>query len=76
MGIVDRFVGGSAFTVGDHSVKFHMPRDYGYVVLTAISSVFVLMWMGFKVGAARKKYNVQYPTMYSNNSDQFNCVQR
>lgn len=32
--------------------------DFGYVVLVMISSVFMLMWMGFKVGTARKKYEV------------------
>ena len=32
--------------------------DFGYVVLVMIFSVFMLMWMGFKVGTARKKYEV------------------
>ncbi|XP_022294415.2 glutathione S-transferase 3, mitochondrial-like [Crassostrea virginica] len=50
--------------------------DFGYVVLVMISSVFMLMWMGFKVGTARKKYEVPYPKMYSDHDDRFNCVQR
>ncbi|XP_048769191.1 microsomal glutathione S-transferase 3-like [Ostrea edulis] len=55
--------------------NFVLSGDFGYVVLVMIFSVFVLMWMGFKVGAARKKYEVPYPAMYSND-DRFNCVQR
>lgn len=38
--------------------NFVLSGDFGYVVLVMIFSVFVLMWMGFKVGAARKKYEV------------------
>ncbi|XP_062605340.1 glutathione S-transferase 3, mitochondrial-like [Saccostrea cucullata] len=54
---------------------FVLSGDFGYVILVMIFSIFVLMWMGFNVGAARKKYEVPYPTMYSND-DRFNCVQR
>lgn len=53
-----------------------LPDGYGYVILTFVASIFVLLWKGFKVGSARKKFNVQYPTMYSTTNDQFNCVQR
>eukprot|EP01098_Paradermamoeba_levis_P007629 TRINITY_DN3164_c0_g1_i1.p1 TRINITY_DN3164_c0_g1~~TRINITY_DN3164_c0_g1_i1.p1 ORF type:complete len:163 (-),score=24.00 TRINITY_DN3164_c0_g1_i1:44-472(-) len=55
-------------------------KEYGFVVLTAVSSAFVLLWQGFQVNKARKKYRVEYPTMYadSSNPDQkiFNCIQR
>jgi len=53
-----------------------LPEDYGYVILTGIGSIFMAMWKGIKVGQARKKYNVQYPDMYSNEHKTFNCIQR
>ena len=49
-----------------------LPEDYGYVVLTGVGAIFMTMWKGFKVGAARKKYNVEYPDMYSKDSKIFN----
>jgi len=53
-----------------------LPEDYGYVILTGVGAIFMTMWKGFKVGAARKKYNVEYPDMYSKDSKIFNCIQR
>ncbi|GAB1605167.1 microsomal glutathione S-transferase 3-like [Argonauta hians] len=53
-----------------------LPGGYGYVVLVAVASIFLLQWMGFQVMKARKKYDVQYPTMYSKDSTMFNCIQR
>ena len=41
-------------------------------------SVFVMKYMGIQVGLARKKYDVKYPKMYSdeNGGDNvFNCIQ-
>uniref|UniRef100_A0A1B6GGH5 Glutathione S-transferase 3, mitochondrial n=2 Tax=Cuerna arida TaxID=1464854 RepID=A0A1B6GGH5_9HEMI len=61
---------------GSEMVTIVVPKEYGYVVLVAVGSTFMLMWKGFKVGSARKKYNVAYPTMYSPTNDQFNCYQR
>lgn len=55
--------------------SFTIPADFGYVILTSVASIFVIMWKGFKVGMARKKYEVPYPKMYSDD-DRFNCVQR
>lgn len=56
-------------------------RAYGVVIaVNCIASGFVLLSLGFKVGAARKKYGVKYPKMYaSGDSDDdttFNCIQR
>jgi glutathione S-transferase len=53
-----------------------LPEYYGYVVFVAVDSIFVNAWMAYKVGQARKKYNVPYPLMYSPDSNDFNCVQR
>ena len=53
-----------------------LPPGFGYVIFTGIASGFMLMWKAMKVGAARKKYNVAYPTMYSADQPLFNCVQR
>ena len=36
-----------------------LPADFGWVVLVFVASIFVLQWMGFKVGAARKKFGVK-----------------
>ncbi|KAF6171426.1 hypothetical protein GIB67_009567 [Kingdonia uniflora] len=57
------------------------PKEFGFVVLVLVFYSLFNMWMAFKVGKARKKYNVFYPILYaleSNNKDAklFNCVQR
>ena len=51
-------------------------KDHGYVILASIGAFVLHMWLSFKVGAARKKYNVKYPAMYSDKEETFNCVQR
>lgn len=38
--------------------SFMIPGDFGYVILTSVASIFIIMWKGFKVGAARRKYEV------------------
>ncbi|KAL4233158.1 hypothetical protein ACF0H5_007843 [Mactra antiquata] len=51
--------------------------DYGYVILVFIASIFLLQWLGFRVGKARKMYEVKYPRMYIEpTSHVFNCIQR
>ncbi|XP_049775806.1 microsomal glutathione S-transferase 3-like isoform X1 [Schistocerca cancellata] len=62
--------------IKEEMITLQVPSQYGYCVLVAVGSIFVLMWKGIKVGAARKKYNIPYPTMYSKDNDQFNCIQR
>lgn len=53
---------------------------HGYCMLVAVASAFVIAYGGIKVGGARKKYDVKYPTMYlpeeHKNGKAFNCVQR
>lgn len=90
------------------AVTLKLQPEYGYVMLVFVLSIFQLTWMAFKVGAARKKYDVkvcfiylltysylilvsimyrcgevtysfvllQYPAVYSDKSNMFNCVQR
>ncbi|XP_033740594.1 microsomal glutathione S-transferase 3-like isoform X1 [Pecten maximus] len=55
---------------------FTLSSDFGYVVLVVVATVFLLQWLGIQVVMARKKYEVSYPRMYSDNDDRFNCVQR
>jgi len=58
---------------------FEVPSKFGYVILTGTASVFVLIYKGINVGMARKKYEVKYPIMYSDENggdNMFNCVQR
>ncbi|CAK4138071.1 unnamed protein product [Aphanomyces euteiches] len=54
--------------------------DHGYVILVVVLVAFVNLWAGMKVGAARRAYNIKYPQMYAEKSDEyfleFNCVQR
>ncbi|XP_054651827.1 microsomal glutathione S-transferase 3b [Dunckerocampus dactyliophorus] len=53
-----------------------LPPHFGYVIFTYLYSWIMLAYLGLKVGAARKKYNVKYPTMYSDKEQVFNCIQR
>ncbi|XP_062851839.1 microsomal glutathione S-transferase 3b [Trichomycterus rosablanca] len=53
-----------------------LPANFGYAIFTYLYSWVMLTYLGVKVGGARKKYNVKYPTMYSTKDDVFNCIQR
>ncbi|KAJ8333126.1 hypothetical protein SKAU_G00420220 [Synaphobranchus kaupii] len=53
-----------------------LPSRFGFVIFTYLYSWIMLMYLGVKVGAARKKYDVKYPTMYSDKEQVFNCIQR
>jgi glutathione S-transferase len=62
-----------------------LSSNFGYVAATAAASFVVHhIYMGFKVGKARKQYNIDYPDLYATaencpneaNRKKFNCVQR
>jgi len=76
--IVDTLFGGSCIgaATGPGTAAFHLPSGFGYVVLTGVASMFMLLWKGVQVGKMRKKLKVDYPTMYSPTNDLFNCYQR
>ncbi|KAL9247963.1 hypothetical protein vseg_021332 [Gypsophila vaccaria] len=62
-------------------IEVELSKEYGYVVLVLVSYCFFNLWMGFQVGKARRKYKVDYPTLYATESENkdaklFNCVQR
>ncbi|MCL4129887.1 UNVERIFIED_CONTAM: hypothetical protein GTU68_029872 [Idotea baltica] len=57
-------------------VVIDVPAEYGYCVLVAVGSGFMLTWKAIQVGKMRKKHKILYPTMYSNDNDLFNCYQR
>ena len=57
-------------------VAIQILPHFGYVCLVGIASAFLLMWQAMQVGKMRKKFNVNYPTMYSNDNVVFNCYQR
>ncbi|XP_023725149.1 microsomal glutathione S-transferase 3-like [Cryptotermes secundus] len=57
-------------------ITITIPKEYGYCILVAVGSAFVVTWKAMQVGKARKKFNIPYPTMYSPDNVQFNCIQR
>ncbi|KAK8725675.1 hypothetical protein OTU49_010685 [Cherax quadricarinatus] len=57
-------------------VAIEVQPEYGYCVLVAVGSSFMLVWKAMQVGSMRKKLKIHYPTMYSPNNDLFNCYQR
>jgi len=58
------------------AVNFQISSDYGYVLLVVVLGWIFLQYLAMKVMQARKKYDVKYPTLYSDKCDDFNCVQR
>ncbi|XP_063039545.1 microsomal glutathione S-transferase 3b [Engraulis encrasicolus] len=53
-----------------------LPSNFGLVIFTYLYSWIMLGYLAVKVGGARKKYDVQYPAMYSDKEPVFNCIQR
>ena len=41
------------------SVTLQVYPEYGFVILVFLVSVFMLQWLGFRVGIARKKYEIK-----------------
>ena len=64
----------TASTVNYEPLMLDVP-GYGYVLLTVVLVWFLLFWQGFMVGRMRTKYKVEYPAMYSDTEDVFNCYQ-
>ncbi|XP_038048096.1 microsomal glutathione S-transferase 3-like [Patiria miniata] len=53
-----------------------LPKDYGYVILVGSASYVMVYYLAVNVSRARRKYGVEYPAMYSDSHQLFNCVQR
>ncbi|XP_077053018.1 microsomal glutathione S-transferase 3b [Siphateles boraxobius] len=53
-----------------------LPGNFGYAIFTYMYSFVMLAYLGLQVGAARKKYGIKYPNMYSDKEPLFNCIQR
>lgn len=53
-----------------------IPSDFGYIAFVAVAAFVTVTYLALKVGRARAKYGVKYPTMYSDTSVEFNCIQR
>mmetsp|Transcript_53047 Transcript_53047/g.103792 ORF Transcript_53047/g.103792 Transcript_53047/m.103792 type:complete len:178 (-) Transcript_53047:22-555(-) len=45
--------------------EIHFPPEYGYIILEACVSVFMLTFLSLQVTMARKRYGVEYPEMYA-----------
>lgn len=52
-----------------------LSSEYGYVYFALIYVGIMNTWQATNVIWARKKYNVNYPTLYSDKEPIFNCYQ-
>ena len=57
-------------------VSVELVKEHGYVMLVVAGTFALNLWQMIKVGGARKKFNVLYPKMYSEDKEHFNCYQR
>ncbi|EGD72836.1 microsomal glutathione S-transferase 3 [Salpingoeca rosetta] len=63
-----------------------LSKEYAFVGLVTIEYALVIAWMAHRVGKARRKFQVAYPTMYARIGDgnikdekallEYNCTQR
>nr|XP_033809620.1 microsomal glutathione S-transferase 3-like [Geotrypetes seraphini] len=53
-----------------------VPQNFAYVIFTFCYAQVMLLYLIINVRAARKKYNIKYPQMYSDKDNIFNCIQR
>ena len=66
----------SAPSTNPKMVADFLAKEYGYVILASTGAFALNFYLMMKVNVARKKYNVQYPEMYSDKEPTFNCIQR
>ncbi|CAG8534881.1 25111_t:CDS:2 [Cetraspora pellucida] len=65
-------------------VLIEIPKEYGYVIISGVASIFLTTYLGFQVGSARRKAGVPYPNLYASKEEAekdrnklvFNCYQR
>merc|ERR1711893_168708 len=57
-------------------VSIHLDKEHGYVMLVVAGTFLLNLWQMLMVGRARKRFNVMYPKMYSEDKEHFNCYQR
>ena len=63
---------------------FHLTAEHGYLFAGCISTGIALMYIGTRVGLARRKVGLKYPALYYDNVEAsqdrakhvFNCTQR
>ena len=53
-----------AVELGGSMASLLVPKEYGYVVLTGISSSFMMVYLALNVGKARKKFKIEVCVCY------------
>ena len=59
-------------------MTLEISTEFGYVIFGQIGAFVTLLYLSSKVGAARKKFQVHYPDLYTTDpaKKEFNCIQR